>query len=47
MGPAQLLLGLKGAGPVIQVRDELTSQEPPLVSQILVLKGSRDLPGGH
>lgn len=47
MGPAQLLLGLKGAGPGIQVRDELTSQEPPLISHILVLKGSRDLPGGH
>ena len=47
MGPAQLLLGLKGAGPGIQVRDELTSQEPPLVSHILILKSSRDLPGGH
>ena len=47
MGPAQLLLGLKSAGPGIQVRDKLTSQEPRLVSPILVLEGYRDLPGGN
>lgn len=48
MGPAQPLWGLKddgeplpGSGPALGVRDEPTSQKPPLVSLHLMLKGSR------